>query len=195
MRAFLGLLFVQMMACFNKAPSYLLSPASIRVLMANLHPTVCSPTIEHCVPRSHYREGDDQILGRDMHALICVPESLNSHRSNYRLVDVKCTEGWKAVGQGVAFRHDRRRLFLPPPKYRGAYARSIGYFVLTYPSYADLVHSKVLDLELLVEWSGMYPCTHVEAEVHATIASIQKNKNPFVTNPAAASRSVLKLVD
>lgn len=186
---------MRLMVCVNKAPSYLLSPASIRVLMSNLHPHVCSPTIEHCVPRSHYRKGDEKILGRDMHGLICVPESLNSHRSNYKLVDANCTHGWKPVGHGVAFRHDGRRLFIPPPRYRGAYARSIGYFVITHPSYANLVHRKVLDLELLVDWCEAYPCTRLEEEVHATIASIQRNKNPFFVNPEKASRSVLTLVD
>lgn len=173
-------------------PKYLLSAGSIRTLMASMHPAVSNPTIEHCVPKCHYRGTvDGQVMERDMHALICLPAKLNSARSNYKLCDPCSTNGWSKIAGGAAYRHEKRRLFFPPAAYRGAYARSIGYFVLTYPSYAHVVHSQVLDLDLLVEWSQNHPCNHMEIVKHETIASIQHNENPFVTDPASAERLVL----
>lgn len=182
--------------CANRPPSYLLSLASIRQVMSNLHPTICNPTIEHCVPRSYYHRNDHQNLARDMHALLCLPGGLNSHRSNFKLVEPEKTSGWEAVGQGGhAFKHEKRRLFVPPTKYRGPYARSIGYFVLTYPTYASLVHSRVLDLRVLADWSEVYPITHSEQVVHATIESIQENCNPFFVDAWEAQQAVLELLD
>lgn len=197
MGSLVNLLLLQMMLFFtpNPRPKSMLTNQSIKALMARWHPIVCSPTIEHCVPRSYYHKGD-KVLGRDMHALICLPKALNFHRSNYKLVDADCTEGWRKVGPdpGIAFRHDRRRLFVPPEHYRGPYARSIGYFVLTYPSYFDIVHSNVLDLELLLKWSCLYPCTSVESKRHETIASIQQNYNPFFVDPKQAHHGLLTLL-
>lgn len=69
------------------------------------------------------------------------------------------------------------------------------YTVLTYPRYVGLVHAQVLDLRLLLEWDSRYPCTDEERKVHAAIAGMQRNQNPFVTNPSLASSCVWNLVD
>ena len=87
-----------------------------------LAPNVTSPTVEHCVPRSHYFDGD-KTLGRDMHALICVPKGLDCKRSNFKLVDANFID---IPDSGIALRDDKRRHFVPPELYRGPYARSIG---------------------------------------------------------------------
>lgn len=163
--------------------------------MSHLHPTICNPTIEHCVPQSFYHRQDHRDLSRDMHALICLPGGLNSHRSNFKLVEPESTTGWSDVGQGgYAFKHEKRRLFVPPDKYRGPYARSIGYFALTYPSYASLVHSRVLDLRVLAEWSDAHPSTYSEKVAHETIASIQNNVNPFFVDSLDATHALLDLM-
>lgn len=176
-------------------PSYLLSLSSIRQVMAALNPTVCNPTIEHCVPQSYYHTDDHQRLARDMHALICLPGGLNSQRSNYKLVEEGSMTGWEPVGpDGYAMKHERRRLFVPPIIYRGPYARSVGYFALTYPEYAHLVHARVLDFKLLVQWSELHPATYSEKVVHETIASLQNNANPFLVDPVEAQHSVLELL-
>jgi endonuclease I len=198
MLVFVGLLWVQMMFCFtpNSAPKYMLSAQSIRALLVQWHPHVPSPTVEHCVPRSHYQK-KDKVLGRDMHALMCVPKVLNSKRSNFKLVDANFTDTWakERPGPSIALRDDKRRLFLTPEVYRGSYARSIGYFVLTYPRYTNLVHSNVLDLELLLQWSCLHPCSYVESKRHEAIAMIQQNQNPFFENPQKAHTDLLELLD
>ena len=167
----------------NRLPAYFLSPASIRKVMYELHPSVCTPTIEHCVPQSMYAPAD-RWVARDMHGLMCLPSQLNLHRSNYKLRPEPAADpgdgGWQAVGEGGhALKHTRRRLFVPPPLYRGMYARGVGYFVLTYPDYAAAVHARVLDFEHLLEWSLAHPPSHQEKVAHHAIAAIQENTNPF----------------
>jgi endonuclease I len=130
-----------------------------------------------------------------MHSLICLPRRLNSQRSNYKLVESASLDDWKAVGnEKLGVRHNKRRLFIPPVLYRGPYARSIGYFVLTYPTYASLVHLRVLDLRLLVKWSEEYPITHSEEYAHEIIASMQDNVNPFFIDEMDAYQDITNLL-
>ena len=187
------LLWMPLVNCFNLVPQTLLCEPSIRILMKKLYPNVGSPTIEHCVPKSFLFPKDKRTLSRDMHGIICLPSQLNCWRSNYKLVE--CPDpydgSWKGLGK--AFRHERLRLFCPPTPYRGLYARSIGYFALTYPPYAPIIHASVLDFELLVDWSSTYPLTENEKVTHAAIASVQRNENPFVTRPRVAERALFTL--
>ena len=82
-------------------------------------------------------------------------------------------------------------MLVPPIVYRGPYARSIGYFVLTYPNYAPLVHLQVLDLRLLVRWSELHPITYCEEVAHETIASMQDNVNPFFIDEVEAYQDIM----
>jgi len=183
--------FFNVLMTMNKPPTHLLSIKSVRQVITKLHPAIKDPTLEHCVPRSLYAKTDRSILLRDMHALTCLPRRLNSQRSNYTLVETGPLEGWKAVGRGEhALKHDNYRLFIPPMIYRGPYARSIGYFVLTYPNYAPIVHLRVLDLRLLIQWSEEYPISHAEEYAHETIASIQDNVNPFFIDELDAYQDI-----
>lgn len=179
----------------NHLPAYFLSPASIRRVMAELHPGVCTPTIEHCVPQCLYTAADRRWAACDMHGLLCLPEQLNLHRSNYKLRPEPPQDpgggGWQVVGAGGhALKHTRSRLFVPPPAYRGKYARGVGYFVLTYPSYAAAVHARVLDFAHLLEWSAAYPPSHEEKVAHYAIAAIQENTNPFHVDAADAAQAL-----
>ena len=177
-------LFMSVSMTVNGPPRNLFSRKAIRKIMTSLHPTMDSPTIEHCVPQSHYKKTDRWRMARDMHGLTCLPRHLNSHRSNYRLVEsISQTE-----------KHDKHGVFAPPPEYRGVYARSIGYIVLTYPSYASLVHTNVLDLNLLIKWSEMYPCTYADEVVHANVASLQQNANPLFLNAVDAYHDITTML-
>lgn len=128
-----------------------------------------------------------------MHSLLLMSRQLNVHRSNYKLVEeFVALNGLEAVGE--AFKHNTHRLFIPPTQYRGPYARSIGYFVLTYPSYASVVHSNVLDLRLLLSWLEKHPVTYSCKKAHANIANIQDNVNPLIVDHVDACHDLSKIL-
>jgi hypothetical protein len=162
------------------APMYLLSRHSIPRVLKPLHTHVPNPSIEHCVPQSLYNPVQRHALARDMHGLTCIPLGMNQRRSNYQLSD----------GQG----DPKNRTFSPPQLYRGPYARSIGYFLLVYPNYTGLIHTRVLDLDLLVKWSLLHPPKYHDYVAHATIASIQGNANPFFDDSDQARHDILSSV-
>lgn len=159
---------------FLQRPSTMLHPSSIRKLFRELHPHIHDPSVEHCVPRSLYKQ--EKKLGQDMHNLISMPRSLNSHRSNYKLVESMVFP--KHVGEG-AKKNTKSNLFVPPEHYRGMYARSIAYFYLVYPQYQEPITRLVLDPELLLKWNCEYPPSDTERELHDRISHLQMNDNPL----------------
>lgn len=162
---------------FSKPPSTLFRYTDIRKLFREFHPFIENPSIEHCVPRSVYK--DNPRLGRDMHNLICLPRHLNSHRSNYKLVNFKKSEQWKCLEQG-AKKNTKKQFFVPPSAFKGMYARSIGYFFLVNPTYQDQIQRFVLDPELLLQWDSEHPPSSTEMRLHDRISHLQENENPLL---------------
>lgn len=168
---------------FWKPPSRLLRPNNIRKLFKEAHPYIKDASVEHCVPRSLYKQ--EKQLGRDMHNLLSMPQRLNAHRSNFRLVDnLTCTleHEWKDLGfeyEG-AKKNTKKQLFLPPEQYKGLYARAIGYFYLLYPQYQDPIRRCVLDPGLILQWDSEYPPSGTETGFHDRIARLQENENPLL---------------
>lgn len=158
---------------FLKRPSTMLCPSKIRKLFKDFHPHVNDPSVEHCVPRSLYKE--EKQLGRDMHNLISMPRSLNSKRSNYKLV-----ESIVEKQEQGAKKNTKNKVFVPPEHFRGRYARSIGYFFLLYPHYQDPIARLVLDPELLLRWNSEYPPSDTEMGLHERVSHLQSNENPLI---------------
>lgn len=161
-----------------KPPSTLLRPKSIRKLFRESHPYMGELSVEHCVPKSLYKE--EQALAHDMHNLISMPRLLNSHRSNFTLVDDMhdTLHGWMDVLE--AKKNVRKKLFIPPKQYKGLYSRSIGYFYLIYPRYKDPIRKLVLDPELILQWNSEYPPSSTEVALHHKICQLQQNENPLL---------------
>jgi endonuclease I len=163
-----------------KAPSTLLCPNNIRKVFRELHPYINEPSVEHCVPKSLYKQ--EQALARDMHNLISMPRSLNCHRSNFTLVnDMRgASHGWKEILE--AKKNTKKKLFIPPEQYKGRYSRSIGYFYVIYPRYQDQIRTLVLDPELMLRWNSEYPPSSTEKAVHDKICQLQENENPLLVS-------------
>lgn len=139
-------------------------------------------TCEHVVPRSLIAEHDD------LHNLILLPDRLNHARSNYPYIQNSTLPGriqtippcfhsecdCYITGSLVSKR------FIPPDLFKGKIARSILYMEKKYPHHHDLIHNKVLNLDVAFMWDSMFPTTEEEIEWDQIIKSIQGDSNPFV---------------
>lgn len=142
-------------------------------------------TCEHVVPRSLITEHND------LHNLIMFPGSLNNARSNYPYInnnDFNSTIKtiWpcfnKECGCNTTGTLVSKQLFIPPDLFKGRIARSVLFMDEKYPHHHDLIHKKVLNLEVASMWDDMFPATQQEAEWDKIISSIQGDSNHFTTN-------------
>jgi endonuclease I len=135
-----------------------------------------------------------------MHALACIPREMNVRRSNFKLGDDLHIPRESDDDDHLGWRQDKcvtqtpQKIFVPDPTYRGIYARKIGYAILTYPKYASLIHTQVLDIRLVLEWSNMHRATYIEKRAHDTIASIQENVNPMLDCFPDAQLALLEML-
>lgn len=165
------------------APITYRSPRYIRKLFREFHPDTLTPSVEHCVPKSLFK--DRKVLGQDMHNLLSMPRDLNSHRSNFKLMpfgieNASVDTSWKHLREWDAWKCTKQRLFVPPDAYKGRYARSIGYFALVYPPYQECIRTMVLDPRWILEWSSDHPPSDSERRFHETISQLQGNENPLM---------------
>ena len=157
------------------------SPRYIRKLFREFHPHVPNPSVEHCVPQSMFKP--QKILGRDMHNLLSMPAGLNSHRSNFKLVQAMesmDTSKITKIKEWDAWKCPQQRIFMPPDAYKGRYARAIGYFYLVYPVYQERILTQVLDSQCIIEWNLRYPPSDEERRLHDVVTTLQENENPLM---------------
>ena len=116
----------------------------------------------------------DRPQTRDAHNIILLPRRLNTHRSNYRLVE--------SIGGGGFAKDTSARLFVPPREFRGRYARAIGYVYLQYPEYRDCLEHDVLSLPLTWKWILEHRPEEQDIEASYRVADKQGNTNPLLTH-------------
>ena len=154
--------------------------STLRQLLVQCYPHIASPTLEHCVPRSYFPHT------RDAHNIILLPRYLNSHRSNYRLVEslpsgTSTQSPPVSLGLG-AVKCTASRAFVPQSQYRGRYARAIAYVYLTYPDFRQRIERNVLSLDLMWSWLLEHRPSDEDVEASYRIAEAQGNENPLLTH-------------
>ena len=118
-------------------------------------------TAEHVVPKSFLRNYND--AKRDMHNIFLTDAETNIYRSNYPFCD-------KVEYQDLEFTNIYK--FYHPCNFaKGQLARSIAYMKIIYPN-IDI--SKVIDLELMMEWNLLFEPNEVEIKRNRLIYLLLK---------------------
>jgi endonuclease I len=136
----------------------------------------------------------------DAHNMMVIPSRLNSHRQAYRFCASPTPEtdwqnlddlGWLCNSTFPrAHKNTRRGLFVPPEEWRGPVARKVCYMIVVYPALMSLIFSRVLCPRLIREWNARYPVLDDERTAEEVVARVQRNRNPFVLDPASVNRTL-----
>lgn len=137
---------------------------------------------EHTWPQSKFSSiFDKEVQKTDLHHLYPTASTINSQRSNLPFAEVNdsqemfCDESdiGSAVSTGTG------TYFEPPDSHKGNIARSLFYFSIRYQMPIDPVQEAYLRL-----WHKEDPIDAKEKTRHEIIFKYQKNRNPFIDNPA-----------
>jgi len=172
---------------------------SLRVISRNLNYAFFMDqkwSLEHVVPRSYmkhsYRFKD---LIKDGHNIMLYPHSLNSHRSNYRLVEAVDPRHPKSVALDLygnpihcphrikeeewygrlSWKNTEEHTFVPAWPYRGEIGRACQYMDNMYPELGEVnaVFPRTIDPMLAHKWINAFPITSWEIQKKHIINQLQ----------------------
>jgi hypothetical protein len=143
---------------------------------------------EHLVPQHLLKKYSiDQRAFSDLHLLSISNAKLNSHRQNFKFDSIdeqkRNTVFLNEYGSITSKsdyhckKNNKKRLFEPNDKSKGAIARSIGYF---YWNYNSLYSKELLDRKTLIMWNKEFPPSRTERIKNKKVFQKQANKNIFV---------------
>lgn len=161
---------------FAMAPLRLLPRRDLARFMRLIYPCVPDPSMEHVVPQSMYLPHN---ASRDLHNILLIPCTLNSHRQDYAFGVRTSHRSWVQILNHDAWKNTKSRMYQPPPHHRGPIARKIKYFMSVYP---QLYTRPIIDAQLLHEWDLCHAVTDEERFIDSVVAQVQGNHNPWV-NP------------
>lgn len=124
-------------------------------------------TCEHVIPKSLIKEHDD-ILN-----LILLPDRLNNARSNYPYIHNNTMNGTikiinpcynKKCNCSMTGKLVSNKFFIPADFWKGQISRSVLNMKNKYPYHTELIHKRVLDLNVALEWNETFPITNEEME-------------------------------
>lgn len=137
---------------------------------------------EHVWPQSKFStQFAHHTQKSDLHHLLPTFSRINSERGNLPFAEVNnarklsCENAYTGTVSGDG----NNRYFEPPPEARGDVARAMFYFSVRYKLPIDDIQE-----EYLRRWHKEDEVDAFEREKHEAIATIQKNRNPFIDNPA-----------
>lgn len=122
--------------------------------------------------------------GADIHHIRPADISFNSQRSSQKFVDGSGNAGTKSSG------------WYPGDEWKGDVARMMMYMYLRYgnqclPSNVTIGSRNSLDnnmINLLLQWNAQDPVSNFEIQRNPIIQGLQGNRNPFIDNPAFATK-------
>jgi endonuclease I len=152
--------------------------------------------MEHVVPKSFMKHSPRfKDLVKDGHNIILYPRSLNSHRSNFTIVEAVDPEHPKTVALDLygnpiscpqrqkeeewhgrlSWKNTSDRQFVPAWPFRGEIARACQYMDTMYPELHDVgaVYPRTIDPMLAHMWIKNYPMTAWERQKQAIIHQLQ----------------------
>lgn len=174
-------LFIQDVYCFEKYYLY----ASGEVPSGRM-PDEKLMNTEHTWPQSKFTPRHDvNVQKSDLHHLYPSISRINSDRGNLPFAEV--TPGKEVYCQssevGTPTSRDRGTFFEPPTAHKGNVARSLFYFSVRYQIVIDPVQEYYLR-----QWHVLDPVDLKEKIRHEAITKIQKNRNPFIDEPALVNQ-------
>jgi endonuclease I len=150
-----------------------------------------SATREHVLPRKFLSKADTN----DLNNIFVCTSAVNTHRGILRYDTFQGDEeGLMVINGRTGYIEDfcmdlvghpdyclkSKHKFMPPPHSRGAIARTCMYMADKNLSYEKIIHSHVLDLNVLEEWNYLYPVNEWEILRSNNIFKLGYPKNKFV---------------
>lgn len=142
---------------------------------------------EHVYPRSLGTPNlGFENAGSDVHAIRAIDAAMNEWRSNRRFADAQGDT--QITSQGG---------FYPGDEWKGDVARMIMYMYVRYPSQCKAyrvgmgpsTYAPNGDMpDIFLQWNADDPVTDEERERNDIIFGLQGNRNPFIDNPALATK-------
>lgn len=154
-------------------------------------PSLCSQSIEwtceHIVPKSVIPKSS---IHNNLHNLILLPKLLNNARSNYCYTNdqekiikkVSGCHGCKGTDchiKGLLVTSTKEPSFNPPELWRGELARAVLYMTAKYPTYSQVIESKVLSRRTAYKWLLTYPPDWRHIEWDKLVYSVQGDHNIY----------------
>lgn len=137
---------------------------------------------EHTWPQSKFSTSfSKEVQKTDLHHLFPTESRINSDRGNYPFAEVTrernvyCPEsqsGSPSTGESGIY-------FEPPQNHKGNVARAMFYFSVRYKMAIDPIQEFFFR-----RWHEEDPVDSTEKARHEKIATLQKNRNPFIDDPA-----------
>lgn len=139
---------------------------------------------EHVVPQSffHYIP----VIAADLHNMFISDRLINEFRGNCKFANLPDTESIPFFTCKISQRGD---LFEPNNESKGKIARACAYFFTRYTSFLPKM-SQVIDIDTMITWHEMYPPNRSERRREKAIFRVQKNHNPYITQPVSYMRQV-----
>lgn len=157
-------------------------------------------TLEHVVPRSYMKHSHRfKDLVKDGHNIILYPTNLNSHRSNFKLVNTLDMKHPKTVALDLygnriecedrrqqeewygrlSWKNTKLRQFIPAWPYRGEIARACQYMDNQYPELSEMgsVFPRTIDPMVAHLWIHSFPPTEWEQQKFEIIQQLQLMKS------------------
>ncbi len=133
---------------------------------------------EHTFPQGFFNSNFP--MKSDIHHLYPTNAAANSARGNLPFGVVTGTPTWSVGGSKAG-----NGVFEPRDVHKGQVARAMFYFVLRYQDYSNHLQGQEA---ILRSWMNTYPPTTIDTKRNDDIASVQKNRNPFVDYPQFIKR-------
>ena len=143
-------------------------------ITTDIVPSAKIMNVEHTWPQSLGAMG---IAKSDLHHLFATKSSTNSMRSSLPFCNV-VTVKWEDDQSKRGIGSFGEACFEPPTKHKGNVARALFYFSIRYNLPIDSHQEFYLRL-----WNKEDPVDADEIQIDQIIFSLQKNKNPFISNP------------
>ncbi len=132
---------------------------------------------EHTFPQGLFNR--DEPMRSDLYHLYPTTISSNSARANFPFGTVT-NPSWQVGGSKQG-----NGVFEPKDDHKGAVARAMLYFVTRYQNYNNFLSGQET---LLRQWHSDYPPDAAERQRNEDIATLQKNRNPFIDYPQFTER-------
>ena len=155
----------------------------------------------HVVPQSFFH--NVKVMKSDLHHIYPAHQSINLAREKYRFAVVPDEEADLIYNGSVDGVDDSeiikniskygckisstQKKFEPNDESKGRIARACAYFFTRYTWLLPKM-SEVIDINTMIEWHEKHPASELEKKREAEIYKVQKNRNPYITQPTSYMR-------
>jgi hypothetical protein len=139
--------------------------------------------LEHVVPQSIFDHKPP--MKCDLHHCYPCNSKLNSHRQNYKYMDIPDDISKHLGGDGnvnLSEKDSSTRTFEPMEVSKGNVSRAIAYFMTIYPHYMTNL-PEVIDVDVMIAWNDLDVVDSAEMFRSDQISRWQGRRNPYIVRP------------